>query len=165
MIRFLMLLGPACFVGAIVVFVIADDTDKAIGVVPLLVAIAISAFLALRSMFHKARGFVSDARAFLGGDIQHARVLEVRDPKGIFNTRSEVVVELEAEDGTKRQFEREVPIPLPVAWSYRFGKRFVPGARGVNLFDVMAMELRREGLDVRVARPAGEADESLTAAT
>ena len=99
------------------------------------------------------RGIVGDARRFVSGDIQQARLVDVGDPSGIFNPESTVVLELEGEDGTSHRFERDVPIPFPVAWSYRLGKRFnLPWVGGSDLGGLMAVELRREGMDVSVGR-------------
>jgi hypothetical protein len=164
MIRFLSLFSIVCFVGGVVLIATGDGADRTIGLAPLLIAISISIFLALRSMFHKARGLASDARAFLGGDVQQARVIEVGEPTGWFSPSSTLVLELEAEDGTKRQFEHDVPMPLPVALSYRFGKRF-KFARSLDLSSMMAMELRREGLNVSVERPGSDEPDETTTAT
>ena len=50
-------------------------------------------------------------------------------------------------------FQRDVPVPFPMAWSYRLGKR-MPGFRTLDLTSLMATELRRDGLDVDVSRGA-----------
>ena len=46
-------------------------------------------------------------------------------------------------------FQRDVPVPAPMAWSYRLGKR-IPGFPTIDLTGLMATELRRDGLDVSV---------------
>ena len=60
----------------------------------------------------------------ISGDIQHARLVGVGEPKGFFTPEATVMLELEGEDGTVHPFERDVPVPFPMAWSYRLGKRF-----------------------------------------
>jgi hypothetical protein len=92
-------------------------------------------------------------RTFASGDVQTARIVSVGDPKGWFNPTSEVVFELEAGDGvTKRQFDREIPIPFFVAWGYRLSKRLrVPFVSETTLAEVMRLEFRREGLDLSVS--------------
>ena len=110
--------------------------------------------LGIRRGYHKARGIVSDARKFISGDIQHARIVEVSEPKGFFGSQMNVVLELEGEDGTKHQFDRDVPIPWPMAITYRLGKRFNASGVAVDLSKMMAVELKRGGLDVDVSRPA-----------
>ena len=64
-----------------------------------------------------------------------------------------MVLELEGEDGTAHRFERDVPVPFPAAWSYRLGKRLrLPLVRSTDLDEMIAFELRREGMDVSVGR-------------
>jgi hypothetical protein len=156
-IRALSLLSIACIAAAIVLALATGDDNTPIVVVLVLAAVGISILLGIRSGYHKARNLISDARAFVSGDIQTARLVEVGDPKGLFNPESTVVLELEGEDGVKHRFERDVPIPWPVALSYRFGRRFkAPLVGGTDLSEMMAFELRREGLDVEVGRAATE---------
>ena len=89
----------------------------------------------------------------MSGDIQHARLVDVGDPKGIFGPECDVTVELEGEDGTVHTFTRDVPVPFPLAWSYRAGKRFNLPLLRTDLAETMAFELRREGMDVSARRP------------
>jgi hypothetical protein len=50
-----------------------------------------------------------------------------------------------------------VPVPFPVAWGYRLGKRFnVPVLRSMNLTEMLSSELRREGMKVTLSRPSAE---------
>ena len=151
-IRLLTALGAACFFGAIALL-LADSEDNAVIAIALILAsLGISLVLGIRSGYHKARGIVRDAQAFASGDIQHARLVEVGDPKGLINPESTVVLELEGEDGTTHRFERDVPVPFPMAWSYRFGRRFKVPFMTADLNSLMAFELRREGMDVEVGR-------------
>ena len=154
MIRVLTLVGIACFVAAIALFATGDG-NAPLGIIPLLIAIGISVFLGIRRAFYMTRDIVRDARAFASGNLQKARIVDVGDPKGIFNPRVNVVLELEGEDGKVHSFDREVPVPFPMAWSYRLGKRFnMPLLRSINLAETMAFEFKREGMDVSVGRSA-----------
>jgi hypothetical protein len=76
----------------------------------------------------------------MSGDIQSARLVSVEEPRGIFSPSSEV-------------------IPFPAAWGYRLGKRFnLPLLRSLNPTELMAAELRREGMSVSVGRPSAAAE-------
>lgn len=152
-VRTLSLLSIACIAAAVILVVATDSSSTPVAVVLVLVAFGITTLLGIRRGYHKVRGIVNDARRFVSGDIQQARLVDVGDPSGIFNPESTVVLELEGEDGTSHRFERDVPIPFPVAWSYRLGKRFnLPWVGGSDLGELMAVELRREGMDVSVGR-------------
>ena len=74
------------------------------------------------------------------------------DPKGILNPESTVTLALEGEDGTVHNFERDVPIPFPVAWSYRFGKRYnLPFISGpTSRADGVRAQARGHGREPRV---------------
>ena len=152
-VRTLSLFSIACIAAAVILLLTTDNSDTPVAIVLVLVAFGITTLLGIRRGYHKVRGIVDDARRFVSGDIQHARLVDVGDPSGIFNPESTVVLELEGEDGTRHRFERDVPIPFPVAWSYRLGKRFnLPWVGGSDLGELMAVELRREGMDVSVGR-------------
>ena len=152
-VRTLSLLSIACIAAAVILVVATDSSSTPVAIVLVLVAFGITTLLGIRRGYHKVRGIVGDARRFVSGDIQQARLVDVGDPSGIFNPESTVVLELEGEDGTRHRFERDVPIPFPVAWSYRLGKRFnLPWVGGSDLGELMAVELRREGMDVSVGR-------------
>ena len=156
MIRALTLIGVGCFVGAIALLA-AGEGNAPVAVILILLSIAISIVLGIRRGYRKARDIVSDARRFASGDVQKARIVDVGDPKGIFNPQVNVMLELEGEDGTTHSFDREVPVPFPVAWSYRLGKRFnLPLVRSANLAEMMAFELKREGMDVNVGHAGAQ---------
>jgi hypothetical protein len=150
LIRYVTLAGTACFVGAIV----ATSVDQDVLAIFLgLISLVIAVVLLFRRLFHAAKDAVNDARAFVSGDVQQARIIEVGDPKGWFNPQSNVVLELEAEDGTKRSFDHDIPVPFFVAWGYRLSKRFkVPLISQANLTELMGIELRREGMNVSASR-------------
>ena len=152
MIRALTTLGAISFIAAIALIVGTDQIPVAI--VLLLVSIAISTFLAARRGFQLARNVLRDASHFVSGDVQRARIADVSDPKGIFFPKSTVAFELQGDDDTSvHRMEKEVPIPLLAAWSYRLGKRFnLPFLSSFDPAEMMAVELRREGLSVTVAR-------------
>ncbi len=96
-----------------------------------------------------AREVVGAAKSFVTGDVQHARIAEVGEPEGFFTPSSNLVLELEGEDGAIHRFDREVPVPFPAALAYRLGRRFkLPFVGRKPLTEMMAFELRREGLDI-----------------
>ena len=159
MIRLISFLTLACWAGAFLL-IVATDAEENVGyiVALILVAAALSLILAVRGAYHRARGFVTDARAFASGDIQNARLVSVSDPKGILSPSSEVTVELEGADGNVHSFQHDVPVPFPFAWSYRLGKRFnVPILKGLDPTALMATQLRREGMTLTVGRPTSSA--------
>jgi len=152
-VRVLSWLSIACIVTAIALVVFYDGNETPAVAVLLLAGFGITILLGLRAGYHKARGIVSDARAFVSGDIQHARLVSVGDPNGIFWPASKVELQLQGEDGNVHSLQRDVPVPFPVAWSYRLGKRFnLPLMRSTDLTKLMAVELKREGMDVTVGR-------------
>ena len=154
MVRVLTLLGLACFAAALLLISVDAEANATTAIVLALIAVGISILLMVRRGYHAARGIVRDAHALASGDIQHARLVEVGDPKGILNPESTVVLELEDENGTVHRFDRDVPVPFPIAWSHRLGKRFNLPFLGADLNSLMAFELRREGMDVDVSRGA-----------
>jgi hypothetical protein len=150
-VRTLTWISIACIAGAIALVVLGENTPVA--AVLVLLALGITSLLAIRAGYLKARSVVSDASNFIRGDVQHARLVRVDDPKGIFWPKSALHLELEAADGTIHPFEREVPVPFFMAWSYRLGKRFsMPWLGGTDLNELVAFQLRREGMKVSVGR-------------
>jgi hypothetical protein len=158
MIRLLSLLSGACWIGAFVL-IINDEANTGPILVLILIAAVLTLILAIRRIYLRARGFVTDARAFMSGDIQSARLVSVEEPRGIFSPSSEVTVELMGEDGNVHSFQHDMPVPFPAAWGYRLGKRFnLPLLRSLNPTELMAAELRREGMSVSVGRPSAAAE-------
>jgi hypothetical protein len=158
LIRFLSLLTIACWLGALVLLS-SDSADSATAAVILIfLGAGIAFFLAVRSAILRVRDFAADAKGFLSGDIQEARLVSVADPKGWFNPSSAVTIEFQGADGKAHSWDRDVPVPFPVAWSYRLGKRFnVPGMKQLDMSEMLATQLRRQGLKLTVSRPAPQA--------
>ena len=100
-VRALALASVACLVAAVALTVFGGANTPVI-VILILASAGISTLLAIRAGFIKARGIVEDARTFVTGDIQHARLVDVGDPKGIFNPECEVTLELEGEPTASR---------------------------------------------------------------
>jgi hypothetical protein len=126
----------------------------------LLGGLALGAFLTIRRVLLMVRRVVLDARAFMSGDVQRARLLSIEDPRGIFSTTSAAVLELEGEDGAVHRFERDIPIPFFYAWGYRLAAR-LPFLRRIDreeLRRIVAFELKREGLAVSISRPKPAAE-------
>lgn len=155
-VRTLSALSIACIAVAIGLVVFGDDGNTPVVVVLVLAALGITTLLGIRAGFLKAKSIVSDATNFLRGNVQSARLIQVDDPKGIFWPKSVMHLELEAEDGTTHPFEREVPVPFFMAWSYRLGKRWNAPFLGGDLSELMVFQLRREGMKVSVGRPSAD---------
>jgi hypothetical protein len=151
LVRVLTIVGTLCLAGATVLYLVDSERYIAASLILLLISFLIGGLLGIRRLFDKAKGVVDDARAFMSGDIQTARLVNVGEPKGLFGPTVELGLELEGEDGTVHSFQRDVPVPWPMAWSWRLTKR-LPGVQALDLTRLMATELRREGLDVSVAR-------------
>lgn len=155
MIRALTVIGACCFIGAFAVLAIDAEGNGGLAVILLMASVAISFVLGIRRGYHKVSGIVADARSFVSGDIQHARLASVGEPRGWFTPESEIELHLEGEDGNVHSIQRGVSVPFPLAWSYRLGKRFnLPLLGGIDLTEMMATELKREGMSVSVSRPA-----------
>jgi hypothetical protein len=58
-----------------------------------------------------------------GGGPALVRVVRVGEPRGLIVPTSEIVVEVEARNGTKVRLEPEVPVPFPWAWAIRIARR------------------------------------------
>ena len=58
-----------------------------------------------------------------GGGPALVRVQRVGWPRGLIVPTSEIVLEVEARDGTKVQLEPEVPVPFFYAWAIRIARR------------------------------------------
>jgi hypothetical protein len=153
MIRVLSIVSSACLALAIILSLIDAERYAVSWVLLLLVAFGSGAFLGLRRGYKEARKVASAAQSFVTGDVQHARIAEVGEPEGFFTPTANLVLELEGEDGAIHRFDRDVPVPFPVALSYRLGRRFkIPIIGRKPLTEMMAFELRREGLDVDLDR-------------
>lgn len=149
MIRSLSIVASVSFVGAIALLVIDPERFAAAAVVLLLISIPLGGLLGLRRGYGKAREIARMAQAFVTGNVQHARIVDVGEPQGLFTPTSNLVLELEGEDGAVHRFDRDVPVPFPLALSYRLGQRFkLPFIGRPGLTEMMAFELRREGLDI-----------------
>jgi len=148
-IRVLSIVSTACLVLAVILALIDAERFAVSWILLILVAIPIGIFLGLRRGYLAAREVVGAARSFVTGDVQHARIAEVGEPEGFFTPSSNLVLELEGEDGAIHRFDREVPVPFPAALAYRLGRRFkLPFVGRKPLTEMMAFELRREGLDI-----------------
>jgi hypothetical protein len=58
-----------------------------------------------------------------GGGPSLIRLVKVGEPRGLILPTSEVVLEVEARDGTKVTLEPELPVPFPYAWAIRIARR------------------------------------------
>jgi hypothetical protein len=156
LIRFLSLLSIACLVGA--VLLLASNTHGEVAALLIFGGAILSFLLFVRSAILRVRNFARDAKGFLSGDYQEARLVSISDPKGWFNPTAVATIEFSGADDKSYTWDRDVPVPFPVAWSYRLGKRFnVPGVDQINLSEMLATQLRRQGLKLTVSRPKAEA--------
>jgi hypothetical protein len=83
-----------------------------------------------------------------GGGPRRIRLLNVAEPKGLIVSTAEVVMEVEALDGTVQRIETVVPIPFFYSWGYRIGRKLhVPVLRSFDpqslRFDVKVPRRRR----------------------
>jgi len=161
-VRFFTLLGTACIVlGFAMVFIDAEALATPSGIL-FAAGFLIGGVLWIRRAFFGIRGLVSDAKAVLSSDTEEVRIVDVTDPKGFFGPRSTVTVEIEGEDGTTRQFDRDIPMPWPWALAYKFAKRF-PATKTPDLGEELAGQLRRQGLNVTATH--GDATEGAVPVT
>ena len=64
-----------------------------------------------------------DIRSIIaGGGPRLVRLVSVGEPHGLILPSSEIVLEVEARDGTKVRLEPEVPVPFPWAWGIRIAR-------------------------------------------
>lgn len=92
-IRVLTLASVACIAGAVALVIFGEDNTPLVAAL-VLAGFGISSLLGIRAGYHKARGIVRDATAFVTGDIQQARLVSVGEPQGLFTPESTVTLEL-----------------------------------------------------------------------
>lgn len=91
-------------------------------------------------------------RVASGGGPSELRLTGVSKPKGWIFPRSRVTLEVVGKDGTTTSFEPDFPIPHPIAWSYRLGRKL--GVPVLSDFDPSELDLglfRRSGSGSRSA--------------
>jgi hypothetical protein len=67
---------------------------------------------------------IRKARAIVeGGGPSLVRLLSVGEPRGLVLPTSEIVLEVQARDGTRVRLEPELPVPFPWAWAIRISRR------------------------------------------
>lgn len=160
MVRILSIISTGCLLAAIGLALVDAERFALASIALLLIALPVGAFLGLRRGYKKAREIAGAAQSFVTGNVQHARIAEIGEPEGFFTPTANMVLELEGEDGAIHRFDRDVPIPFPLALSYRLGQRFkLPVVGRSDLRELMAFELRREGLDIDLEwRPPADAE-------
>ena len=57
-----------------------------------------------------------------GGGPRRIQVRHVSKPKGIIAPTSDVVLDVEARDGTVTEIQTFVPVPWPLTWTWRIGR-------------------------------------------
>ena len=146
-VRFFTLLSSGCVIAGFGAVIIDSEQLATLAGILSAVGFLIGAVLWIRRAFFGVRGLVSDAKAVLSSDNEEVRIVDVTDPKGFVGPRSTVTVEIEGEDGTTRQFDRDIPMPWPWALAYRLSKRF-PATKTPDLGEELAGQLRRQGMNV-----------------
>jgi hypothetical protein len=71
----------------------------------------------LRSNLLKLRSILG------GGGPKLVRLVKVGEPRGLIVASSEIVLEVEARDGTKVTLEPELPMPFVWGWAIRVARR------------------------------------------
>lgn len=160
MIRALSVLATVSLVGGFALAIYAHGTGRFGGIALILLALGIGGLLAARRVFIRVREIVAAVHTFVTGDVRHARIAEVGEPKGFFNPTAETILEVEGDGGHVHRIEVEMPVPFPAAFSYRLGRRLrLPIIGRKPLSELMALELKREGLKLSAGwRPAPDAE-------
>jgi hypothetical protein len=68
-----------------------------------------------------------------GGGPKRLRLVKVGKPQGLLIPTSEVVLEIQARNGSVSEFRPVLPVPFPYAWAYRIA--FALGVPLVRSFD------------------------------
>lgn len=94
----------------------------------------------------RIRAAVREIRKVAGaGGPRKLRLVSVGHPEGWLVPTSEIVLEVEAKDGSVSKFAPALPVPWPYAWAYRVARKL-----GVPL--IKAYEPERAGFEVGVPR-------------
>ena len=91
---------------------------------------------------------VRKARSVLdGGGPKLVRLVRVGEPRGLILPSSEIILEVEARDGTKVTLQPELPIPFVWGWAIRIARRL-----GVPLIS----DVKPESFRFQVPVPGGQ---------
>ena len=94
----------------------------------------------------RIRNAVREIRRISGaGGPTKLRVVSIGHPEGWILPSTEIVLEVEAKDGSVSRFAPALPVPWPYAWAYRIARRL-----GVPL--VRAYDPEKPGFEVAVPR-------------
>ncbi len=160
MIRALSVLATASLLGGFALAIYAHGSGRFGGIALILLAFGIGGLLAARRVFLRVREIVAAIHTFVTGDVRHARIVEVGEPKGFIHPTAETLLEVEGDGGHVHRIEVEMPVPFPAAFAYRLGRRLkLPIIGRKPLSELMALELKREGLKLSAGwRPAPGAE-------
>ena len=159
MIRAISIIATACAVIGVALLLIDIGGYFPVAIPLILISLLLGGFLAVRRILKRVGEIVAAAHAFVTGDVRHARILEVGEPKGLFNPTAETILEVVGEGEQVHRINVEMPVPLPAALAYRLARRWnVPVIGRRPLSELMAVELRREGLKMDLGwRPPPQA--------
>jgi hypothetical protein len=78
-------------------------------------------------------------RVHSGGGPARVRLARVGEPEGLIIPTSEIVLEVQARDGTVSRFAPSLPVPWPYAWAWRVARLL--GVPLVRSFDPDSVRL------------------------
>lgn len=160
MVRALSVFATLSLLGGFALAIYASGSGRFGGIALILLAFGIGGLLAARRLYLRVREIVAAVRTFVTGDVRHARIVEVGEPKGFFSPTAETLLEVEGDGGHVHRIDVEMPVPFPAAFGYRLGRRLkLPIIGRRPLSELMALELKREGLKLSAGwRPAPNAE-------
>ena len=139
MLRLLALLSIAALVAG---FLLAlTGAGLIAGILLILFGLALGSVLGAIAAARKVRDTVAEWRSLIsGGGPESVRIVGIEPPRGVlFNRDATVTLEVRGQDGTAKQIQREIPIPLPQALMWRLAGR-VPTPIG-RLTDARELDL------------------------
>lgn len=160
MIRFISITATGAFILGVVLLFVDAGAYVVPAILLILLSLVLGTFLGLRRLYKRVREIVDAVRTFVTGDVRHARIVDVGEPKGIFGPTAETTLEVEGDEGHVHRVQVDMPVPFPAAIAYRLGRRFkVPIIGRRPLSELMAVELKREGLKLSAGwRPPADAE-------
>lgn len=160
MVRVISITATGAFLLGIVLLFVDAGAYVVPAILLILLSVGLGTFLGLRRLYKRVREIVAAVQTFVTGDVRHARIVDVGEPKGFFGPTAETTLEVEGDEGHVHRIVVEMPVPFPAAIGYRLGRRWnLPIIGRRPLSELMAVELRREGLKLSANwRPSADAE-------